>query len=278
MGHHGISIFLKRSRVFSSSLRVFLRSLIALASWALVQPAIGSEVSLGVAANFTSTTRELAEQFTAKTGHKVSTSFGSTGKLYAQIRNGAPFDVFMAGDAHRPMLVEEEQAGVPGTRFTYAIGRLALWLPTPDGFGIDGAGAEGYLSEQPFSRLAIANPKTAPYGLAAQQVLTHLGHWQALQGKLVRGESISQTFQFVATRNAQAGFVALSQVIAWSSGTDTLWIVPQAYHQPINQQAILLGRGANNEAAAAWMNFLKSDAAIAIIHRHGYETDNLKAE
>lgn len=258
--------------------RVFSGILIALASWAFVQPAFSSEVSLGVASNFTNTTRELADHFTASTGHRVSTSTGSTGKLYAQIRNGAPFDVFMAGDAHRPTLIEAEQAGIPGTRFTYARGRLVLWLPAPDGFSQDGAetDGEGYLNEQPFSRLAIANPKTAPYGLAAKQVLTHLGHWQALQGKLVRGESISQAFQFVATHNAQAGFVALSQVTAWTSEAGTLWLVPQAYYQPIDQQAILLNRGADNEAATAWMDFLRSDAAIAIIRSHGYETANLK--
>lgn len=260
--------------------RVFLSSLILLASWALAHPAIGGEVSLGVAANFTYTARELAEQFTAETGHKATASFGSTGKLYAQIRNGAPFDVFMAADAHRPALIEQEQAGVADTRFTYASGQLVLWLPTPDGFGSESSkeSAEAYLSRQPFQRLAIANPKTAPYGLAAQQVLSHLGHWQGLQGKLVRGDSISQAFQFVVSRNAQAGLVALSQVRAWTGQPGSLWIVPQAYYQPIEQQAILLQRGADNEAAQAWMEFLQSDTAVAIIRRHGYETGNQKAE
>lgn len=265
MGYHGT--------------RVFFRTLIVLlTSWAFAHPATGGEVSLGAAANFTHTAHELAEVFEAETGHRVSASFGSTGKLYAQIRNGAPFDVFLAADTHRPLLIEEEQAGVTGTRFTYARGRLALWRPMARGFAGAGNEAERYLSQQPFQRLAIANPKTAPYGLAAQQVLSHLGHWQALQGKLVRGDSISQTFQFVVSRNAQAGFVALSQVAAWKDGPGTLWVVPQAYYQPIDQQAILLNRGAGNEAAEAWMNFLKSDAAIAIIRRHGYESGNQGAE
>lgn len=228
------------------------------------------EVGLGVAANFTDTTRELAKRFEAETGHTVSASFGSTGKLYAQIRNGAPFDVFMAADVRRPMLIEEEHAGVPDTRFTYARGKLALWSPATDAF----ENAESYLAQQPFSRLAIANPKTAPYGLAAQQVLEHLGHWEVLQPKLVRGDSIAQTFQFVVSRNAQAGFVALSQVKAWKNDEGTLWNVPLAYYQPIDQQAILLTNGADKAAAMAWMDFLKSDTAIAIIRSYGYDTAN----
>lgn len=258
--------------------RVILSILIVLVPWAFAQPAICGQVSLGVAANFTHTTHELVEHFTAETSHRVTASFGSTGKLYAHIRNGAPFDVFMAADTRRPVLIEEEQAGVPGSRFTYARGKLAFWSPTPERFAETGSDAERYLSQQPFTRLAIANPKTAPYGLAAMQVLSRLGHWQALQGKLVRGDSIAQVFQFLVSRNAQAGFVALSQVEAWTGDAGTLWIVPQAYYQPINQQVILLNRGAENEAAKAWMNFLKSDTAIAIIRRHGYETDNRKAE
>ena len=230
-------------------------------------PVMAGEVSLGVAANFTDTTRELAKQFEAKTGHTVSASFGSTGKLYAQIRNGAPFDVFMAADARRPSLIEKARAGAPNTRFTYARGKLVLWSPTPDAFG----DAESYLAQQTFARLAMANPKTAPYGLAAQQVLEHLGHWKALQAKLVRGDSIAQAFQFVVSRNAQAGFVALSQVTSWDDKEGSLWNVPQDYYQPIDQQAILLNRGTSNEAALAWMDFLKSNTAIATIRGYGYD-------
>ena len=244
-------------------LSVATRLLLSIASL----PAMAGEVSLGVAANFTDTTRELAKQFEVKTGHTVSASFGSTGKLYAQIRNGAPFDVFMAADARRPALIEKSQAGVPNTRFTYARGKLVLWSPTPDAFG----DAESYLARQTFARLAMANPKTAPYGLAAQQVLEHLGHWTTLQAKLVRGDSIAQTFQFVVSRNAQAGFVALSQVTSWDEKEGTLWNVPQDYYQPIDQQAILLTRGASNEAALAWMDFLKSNTAIATIRGYGYD-------
>jgi molybdate transport system substrate-binding protein len=247
-----------------------------LASLLYGQPATGGQVSIGIAANFTNTTRELAEQFEADTGHTVSASYGSTGTLYAQILNGAPYDLFMAADARRPALIEKHPTGVPGTRFTYARGTLVLWRPTPDGFY--GAGAEHFLAQQAFARLAIANPKTAPYGLAARQVLEHLGHWQTLQGKLVRGDSIAQTFQFVVSRNAQAGFVALSQVVAWTGDEGALWTVPQSYYRPIDQQAVLLQRGADNEAAMAWMDFLKSDTAIAIIRSYGYNRDNRKAD
>ncbi|WP_240339509.1 molybdate ABC transporter substrate-binding protein [Marinobacter sp. BW6] len=232
--------------------------------------AVAGDVSIGIAANFTDAARELAKQFEAETGHTVSASFGSTGKLYAQIRNGAPFDVFMAADERRPALIEAEQAGVPTTRFTYARGKLALWSPASNVFD----DAERYLAQQSFARLAIANPKTAPYGLAAKQVLERLDHWQTLQGKLVRGDSIAQTFQFVASRNAQAGFLALSQVKSWTGEEGTLWHVPEAYYQPIDQQVILLNRGADNQAAVAWINFLKSDTAIAIIRDYGYDTDN----
>lgn len=244
------------------------RLVVALMLWAMSTGALAGEVSLGVAANFTDTTQALAKQFQADTGHRVSASFGSTGKLYAQIRNGAPYDVFMAADVERPALIEASELGVPGTRFTYARGKLVLWSPAPEAFTHAGQ----YLAEQPFSRLAIANPKTAPYGLAAQQVLENLGQWRPLQPKLVRGDSIAQTFQFVVSRNAQAGFVALSQVKTWDADSGTLWAVPQPLYQPIDQQAILLRQGADNEAARAWVDFLKSDTAIAIIRGHGYET------
>ncbi|WP_373001519.1 molybdate ABC transporter substrate-binding protein [Marinobacter sp.] len=247
-----------------------LRALALLLSGIATTGAVAGEVSIGVAANFTDTTRELAEQFEAETGHRVSASFGSTGKLYAQIRNGAPFDVFMAADERRPALIEKEGLGVPGSRFTYARGKLVLWSPTPNAF----EKAKDYLAQQPFARLSMANPKTAPYGLAARQVLEHLGHWEALQAKLVRGESIAQAFQFVVSRNAQAGFLALSQVESWSDDEGTLWHVPQAYYQPIDQQAILLERGAGKEAATAWMDFLKSETATAIIRGYGYDTAN----
>ena len=230
--------------------------------------AIAGTVTLAVAANFTDTTRTLTERFEATTGHSTVVSYGSTGKLYAQIRNGAPYDVFMAADAQRPELLESEGSGISGTRFTYARGKLVLWSPAKDAFG---AAAE-YLEEQPFRRLAIANPKTAPYGLAARQVLEHMGLWPALQPKLVRGDSIAQTFQFIASGNAPAGFVALAQVNAWPDQTGTLWLIPQDHYDPIEQQAILLARAADNVAARDWLAFLKSPGAIKIIQNDGYDT------
>ncbi|HET8848617.1 MAG TPA: molybdate ABC transporter substrate-binding protein [Marinobacter sp.] len=230
--------------------------------------AVAGSVTLAVAANFTDTTHTLVERFEAATGHTAVVSYGSTGKLYAQIRNGAPYDVFMAADARRPALLESDGTGVSGTRFTYARGTLVLWSPDQNAFGVP---AE-YLAQQPFSRLAIANPKTAPYGLAARQVLEHLDLWQALQPKLVRGGSIAQAFQFIASGNAAAGFVALAQVKAWPDQAGTLWQIPQSHYDPIEQQAILLARAADNVAARDWLAFLKSPDAIKIIQSDGYDT------
>jgi molybdate transport system substrate-binding protein len=157
---------------------------------------------------------------------------------------------------------------VPGSRFTYARGKLVLWSPETAAF----ISPIAYLSEQSFSRLAIANPKTAPYGQAAQQVLEHLELWSPLQPKLVRGDSIAQTFQFIASGNAQAGLVALAQVKAWPNQDGTLWRIPQSYYAPIDQQAILLKRSADNAAAREWLAFLQSPEAIAIIQDYGYDT------
>lgn len=229
-----------------------------------------ADVRVAVAANFTDTTRELITAFAETTGLEASASYGSTGKLYAQIDNGAPFDVFLAADSHRPELLEESGQGVAGTRFTYARGKLVLWSPEPETFN----DPQKWLKDGDFSRLAIANPKTAPYGLAAQEVLTELNFWEPLQDRLVRGDSIAQTFQFVATTNASSGFVALSQVRAWDKKDGSLWHIPQDYYAPINQQGILLGRGEDNDAAHQWLEFLNSDKARGIIENFGYETEN----
>jgi molybdate transport system substrate-binding protein len=229
-----------------------------------------ADVRIAVAANFTDTTRELIAAFADATGLKASASYGSTGKLYAQIENGAPFDVFLAADARRPALLEENGRGIAGTRFTYAQGKLALWSPEPALF----TSPEAWLKSGDFARLAIANPKTAPYGLAAQEVLTNLGLWQPLQRRLVRGDSIAQTFQFVATHNTSAGFVALSQVRAWPEEGGTLWQIPQGLYSPVNQQAILLSFGEDNEAAHQWLAFLRGQKATKIIQRYGYDTEH----
>ncbi|MGO2133907.1 molybdate ABC transporter substrate-binding protein [Marinobacter sp.] len=229
-----------------------------------------ADVRIAVAANFTDTTRDLIAAFGKATGLEAVASYGSTGKLYAQIDNGAPFDVFLAADSRRPELLEENGQGVADTRFTYARGKLALWSPEPGTF----EDPKVWLKSGGFARLAIANPKTAPYGLAAQEVLTELNLWESLQDRLVRGDSIAQTFQFVATENAQSGFVALSQVRAWDEKNGSLWLIPQSYYSPINQQAILLSRSEDNEAARQWLEFLRGDNARAIIENYGYETEH----
>ncbi|SHK20189.1 molybdate transport system substrate-binding protein [Marinobacter antarcticus] len=229
-----------------------------------------ADIRLAVAANFTDTTRDLIAAFGEATGLEAVASYGSTGKLYAQIDNGAPFDVFLAADSRRPELLEQNGQGLAGTRFTYARGKLVLWSPVPGTF----EDPKAWLESGDFTRLAIANPKTAPYGFAAQEVLSRLNLWEPLQDRLVRGDSIAQAFQFVATTNAQSGFVALSQVRAWDEQGGSLWMIPQAYYSQINQQAILLSRGENNDAAHQFLEFLRGDKARGIIEEFGYETEH----
>lgn len=227
---------------------------------------LAGEVTLAVAANFTDATRDIVPLFEKATGHTAKVSFGSTGKLYAQIENGAPFQVFLAADAKRPAKAEQEGLAVAGSRFTYAKGKLVLWSADAATFD-DG---EAYLKSLAFARAAIANPKTAPYGLAAQQVMQHLGIWDQAQPKLVRGDSIAQTFQFTATANAEVGFVAASQVKAWDKAPGSLWAIPQDHYQPIAQQAVLLTKGEDSEAARAFLDFLKSPQAHRVITGYGY--------
>ena len=237
-----------------------------IAALCMSAPTWAAEVMVAVAANFTDATRDLAPLFEKATGHTARISFGSTGKLYAQIEHGAPFQVFLAADSKRPRKAEREGLAVPGTRFTYAQGKLVLWSAGTDTFS-DG---EQYLKSLEFSRAALANPKTAPYGLAAQQVLQHLGVWEQAKPKLVQGDSIAQTFQFVATGNAEIGFVALSQVTAWKKPPGSAWKIPQGYYQPIAQQAVLLKKGEDNPAASAFLDFLRSPEAHKVITGYGY--------
>jgi molybdate transport system substrate-binding protein len=229
-------------------------------------PLTAGELSVAVAANFTDATRDIVPLFEKETGHKVKVSFGSTGKLYSQIENGAPFEVFLAADSKRPKKAEAENLAVKGSRFTYAMGKLALWSPQAGLFD----SAEEFLNQASFAHIAIANPKTAPYGLAAQQVLKKVGVWDKLQGKIVRGDSISQTFQFVASGNAETGFVALSQVRAWKEEKGTLWNIPQSYYAPIEQQAVLLKKGEGHVAAEAFLEFLRGSKARKVITGYGY--------
>lgn len=231
----------------------------------ITQVAAG-EVMIAVAANFTDVAREITPLFEKATGHRTKISYGSTGKLYSQIKHGAPFEVFLSADTQRAVLAEKEGLAIPGSRFVYATGKLVLWSVKPDLFE-DG---RTFLMTGAIDRIAMANPKTAPYGLAAEQVLQRMGRLKSLAPKLVMGESIAQTFQFVATGNTDAGFVASAQIKSWKGDKGTLWTIPDDEYAPIAQSAVLLKMGGANPAAAAYLEFLKSDAAREIIERYGY--------
>lgn len=228
-------------------------------------PASAAEVKVAVAANFAEPAREIAARFKSRTGHLASLSFGSSGQFYAQIANGAPFGVFLSADRERPEKAEADGLGVAGSRFTYAVGRLVLYSKTPG--LVDGKGA--VLKSGKFNKIAIADPRTAPYGLAAVEAMRKLGVYEALSPKLVQGTSITQAYQFVDTGAAELGFVALSQVAAVKGGSR--WIVPASTHAAIDQQAVLLKTGAANPAAKAFMGYLKGAEAKAIIRKYGYE-------
>jgi len=224
------------------------------------------EVSVAVAANFTAPMQRIAALFEADTGHRAVLAFGSTGKFYAQISNGAPFDVFLAADDRTPARLEQD--GRASGRFTYAIGRLVLW--SRQAGVVDDRGA--ILGRGTFERLALADPRLAPYGAAAIETLDRLGLLQTLRPKFVQGENIAQTYQFVATGNALLGFVALSQVHAdgkLREGSD--WIVPAELHSPIRQDAVLLERGKDNAAAVALLRYLRGDRARDVIRAYGYQ-------
>jgi molybdate transport system substrate-binding protein len=226
------------------------------------------EVSVAVAANFTLPAQKIAAAFEQETGHKALLSFGSTGKFYAQIKNGAPFQVLLSADDETPERLEKEGYATQGSRFTYAIGNLVLWSNKPA--LVDNKGE--VLNTGAFEKIAIADPKLAPYGSAAIETMTKLGLIQSLQRKIVKGENISQAYQFVLTENAELGFVALSQVYAEGKVTQgSAWIVPAHLHQPIKQDAVLLNTGKDSPAAKAFVNYLKSGKAKALIKSFGYE-------
>lgn len=227
-----------------------------------------AEVQVAVAANFAAPMEKIAADFTKATGHKVLLSSGATGKLYAQIKNGAPFAVFLAADDQTPAKLESEGAAVAGSRFTYAIGKLALWSVKPG--LVDDQGT--VLQTGAFKHLAIANPKTAPYGAAAVALLTRLGLLENLQPKFVTGENIAQAYQFVETENAELGFVALSQVMSDGQLTrGSVWIVPGDLYPPIRQDAVLLATGRDQPAARALIDYLRGEKAKAIIQSYGYD-------
>ncbi len=243
------------------------RLLLGLVLVCLAGFAHAAETRVAVAANFLAPMRVLAQQFEHDTGHKVSLAFGATGQFYAQIRNGAPFDILLAGDDETPAKLVREGLGIANTRFTYAKGRLVLWSRNPG--LVDPQG--DILRSGRLEKIAIANPKLAPYGAAALEVLSALGLQSQLSPKFVEGMSIGQAHQFVASGNAPLGFVALGQVsengrIKAGSG----WIVPESLHRPIRQDALLLNHGKNNLAAYALLEYLKADKAKAVIRSFGY--------
>ena len=234
----------------------------------IVSQAMADEVQVAVAANFTAPMQQIAAQFEKDTGHKAVLAFGATGKFYAQIVNGAPFEILLAADDETPARLEKEAHGVAGSRFTYAIGKLVLWSTDPA--LVDAKGE--ILKTGQFKHLALANPKTAPYGSAAIEAMSKLGLLSNLQPRFVQGENISQTQQFVTTGNAELGFVALSQVYKdgkVSSGS--AWIVPANLYEPIRQDTVLLAKGHNKPAAGALLAYLKGDKAKAVIRSFGYE-------
>jgi molybdate transport system substrate-binding protein len=225
------------------------------------------QIQVAVAANFSAPLQQIAAGFEKTTGHKIVPVFGATGKFYTQIKNGAPFDVLLAADAATPALLEKEGAAVTGSRFTYAIGRLALWSASPA--VVDDKGE--VLKKGNFAHIALANPKLAPYGAAAQEVMRTLGVLDALQPKIVQAENISQAHQFVASGNAELGFVALSQI--WQDGravAGSAWIVPVRLYAPIRQDAVILNRARGKPAAAALLWYLQTEPARAIIKSFGY--------
>lgn len=231
-------------------------------------PLHAAEVHVAVAANFTAPMKQIEQAFEQDTGHKALLAFGSTGNFYAQIRNGAPFEVLLAADDETPLKLEQARAAVKGTRFTYATGKLVLWSRLAG--LVDDKGE--VLRAGKFDRIAIANPKLAPYGAAAVQTLEKLGLMNSLQPKIVQGDSIAQAYQFIATGNAPLGFVALSQVLLDGSiRQGSGWVVPANLHAPIRQDAVLLQKGRDNAAAKALLAYLKGDKARAIIRSYGYD-------
>ena len=244
-----------------------LRSIAFGLSLAVAATAHAGEVQVAVAANFAGPMARIGEAFTAATGHTLKLSTGATGKFYTQIISGAPFEVLLAADDETPKKLVAEGHALAGTNFSYALGKLVLWSAQP-GF-VDDQGA--VLGADKVKHVAIANPKVAPYGAAGQEVIQARGLTQALAPKLVTGESIAQAYQFVATGNAEIGFVALSQVVVPGKPVaGSYWLVPSNLYGQIRQDAVLLKAGEKNPAAKALLDYLKSEPAKALIREHGY--------
>jgi molybdate transport system substrate-binding protein len=232
----------------------------------LSSQAQADEVSVAVAANFTAPMQKIAAEFEKESGHKVVAAYGSTGKFYAQIRNGAPFEVLLAADDETPARLAKESAAVAGSQFTYASGKLVLWSGRPA--VVDGAGE--VLKTGSFEHIALADPKLAPYGAAAVEAMKALGVHDRLQPRFVTAENIAQAYQFVRTGNAELGFVALSQVLKDGKIKGSAWQVPSNLYPPIRQDAVILDKGKGKPAAEALMKYLKGDKAKALIKSFGY--------
>ncbi|RKT47547.1 molybdate ABC transporter substrate-binding protein [Thiocapsa rosea] len=246
----------------------FRSMLITLALAAQAGTVLAAETQVAVAANFTAPMQKIAEAFQAETGHRAILSFGSSGKFYAQITNGAPYDALLSADEATPEKLEQAGQAAPGSRFTYAIGKLVLWSPQP-GY-VDDQGRVLYVGD--FRHLALPNPKLAPYGAAAVEVMTGMGVLETAQPKFVLGENLPQAFQFVVSGNAELGFLALSQLIKDGERiAGSVWEVPAERHQPIRQDAVILARGADNPATQALFDYLKGEKARAIIAEYGYD-------
>jgi molybdate transport system substrate-binding protein len=247
---------------------MFARSLLPAWLFFMAGALHAAEAQVAVAANFAEPIKAIAAVLEKTTGHTLKITTGSTGRLYAQIRNGAPFDVLLAADAKAPAQLEADGLAQPGSLFTYASGKLVLW--STDAAKVDAQGT--VLRKDGFRKLAVANPKTAPYGVAALEVIDKLGLSAVLAPKLVQGESIGQTYNFAFTGNAEIAFVAMSQVLEGGRlKSGSMWVVPQNLYAPIQQDAVLLKRGANNEAAVALMKLLKSPNIKDLIRSYGYD-------
>ena len=247
----------------ATKLRALLMAVVLSFSALGASTAQSGETTIAVAANFTDAAKQIGAAFARETGHKAIFSFGSTGQFYAQIGQGAPFEIFLAADQARPEKALEEGLAVSGSRITYAIGRIVLFSRDKDLV----TGKETLMSGD-VTRVAIANPVTAPYGAAAVEAMQALGVYDALSAKLVKGTNIAQAYQFVATGNAEIGFVAFSQIANHDEGSR--WLVPAEFHTPIPQDAVLLKKGQGNEAARAFMEFLMGPESKAIKEKYGY--------
>jgi molybdate transport system substrate-binding protein len=261
----------KTTVTLSRSLRFCLKLWALIAVLAMLPALLAAQAEAGVAhvavaANFTEPAKEIAALFNQKTGHEAVLIFGASGAFFTQITHGAPFEVFLSADEERPKAAVDQGFAVPDSRFTYAIGKLVLWSRV-----VDVTNGEAALKAANFSKLSIANPVAAPYGTAAVETMKALGVYDALKPKIVQGNSIAQAFQFVDTRNAELGFVALSQLHGVSAGTR--WEVPPNLYAPIRQDAVLLKTGADSEASKAFLAFLKGPEARAIIEQFGYSLE-----